>query len=325
MAQSRLSRRVAVAALGAGMFGGATADALAIFDANASRLKPLSDPPYIPPTSVSTVNDLYSRMTAGIRVDGQGPFDFLVDTGANQSVISTELAQALNLPVNASALVNGVAGGLMAPTTFAVLDVAGHRKPGAAFSVLPEAAIGGKGLLGLDHLGGQRLTLDFRMRALRIEAAGRVWGSGRDVVVRGSRVSGQLTLVDADLSGMKIAAFIDSGAQNTIGNRALRSLAIQRQVMGVWLPTTIISATGQSLSADIAALPNLRLGGIRFPNWPVAFADLHTFDMWNLNDRPAILLGIDILSRFEAVSIDFARDEVRFRMPGAVGAMIERT
>jgi hypothetical protein len=36
--------------------------------------------------------------------------------------------------------------------------------------------------------------------------------------------------------------------------------------------------------------------------------------MWNMIDKPAILLGVDILSRFQYVCLDFARDEVRFRL-----------
>jgi hypothetical protein len=37
--------------------------------------------------------------------------------------------------------------------------------------------------------------------------------------------------------------------------------------------------------------------------------------MWDLTRTPAILLGVDVLSRFEYVSLDFARAEVRFRLP----------
>jgi predicted aspartyl protease len=326
MAGSRLSRRQAVFAAGAAVLCAASADAVAIYDAQASRLKPLSDPPYVPPRSIGAVADIYSRMTAGVRVAGQGPFDFVVDTGANQSVISAELAARLDLPVNPPAPLNGVAGVMMAPTTFAVLDIAGHRKPGAAFSILPEAALGAQGLLGLDHLGGQRLTLDFRTPSVRIETAGRLWNAGHDVVVRGRQVSGQLTLVDADIAGLKITAFIDSGAQSTIGNMALRQLAADRgRALGAWATTPIVSATGQTIEAELANLPHLRLGGVRLPNWPVAFADLHTFRMWNLVDRPAILVGVDILSRFESVSLDFVRDEVRFRLPSVEGAMVTTT
>jgi hypothetical protein len=46
----------------------------------------------------------------------------------------------------------------------------------------------------------------------------------------------------------------------------------------------------------------------------VVFADLHTFRIWNLIDRPAILIGIDILSQFQTVALDFPRSEVRLQM-----------
>ena len=325
MATSRLSRRQAVCAAGASLLCAPSAEAVPIFDAQASRIKPLVDPPYVPPRSISAVADIYSRMTAGVRVSGAGPFPFVVDTGANQSVISAELAARLGLPINPDAPLNGVAGVMMAPTTYAVLDIAGRRKPGAAFSILPGAALGGQGLLGLDHLGGQRLTLDFKTPSIRIETAGRMWNAGNDVVVKGRQVSGQLTLVDADIAGLKITAFIDSGAQNTIGNMALRALAAERHPVGAWYPTPIVSATGQTIEAELASLPNLRIGGVGMPNWPVAFAELHTFRMWNLVDRPAILIGVDILSRFESVSLDFYRNEVRFRLADNDGAVVTTT
>ena len=61
--------------------------------------------------------------------------------------------------------------------------------------------------------------------------------------------------------------------------------------------------------------PRLRIGGLQFPAWSVAFADLHTFKLWDLVSRPAILIGVDILSRFATVCLDFRRDEVRLRLP----------
>ena len=91
-----------------------------------------------------------------------------------------------------------------------------------------------------------------------------------------------------------------------------------------WNDVAIISATGQTIGAQTATLPRLRIGGLQFPAWAVAFADLHTFKLWNLLDRPALLLGVDALSRFEAVSLDFARDEVRFRLPKAPPRTAER-
>ena len=117
---------------------------------------------------------------------------------------------------------------------------------------------------------------------------------------------------------MPLTAFIDSGAENTIGNMALRQLALARNPTARWTMTPIVSSTGQTIMAEIADLPSLRVGGMGLPNWPVAFADLHTFAMWDMVKQPAILIGVDILSRFEYVCLDFARSEVRFRLPQQV-------
>ena len=48
------------------------------------------------------------------------------------------------------------------------------------------------------------------------------------------------------------------------------------------------------------------------------FADLHIFKLWKLNDRPAILIGIDVLRHFHDVTLDFARRQVIFTpaLPG---------
>jgi hypothetical protein len=37
--------------------------------------------------------------------------------------------------------------------------------------------------------------------------------------------------------------------------------------------------------------------------------------MWNMVDSPAILIGVDVLSRFETVCLDFRKNEVGFRLP----------
>jgi predicted aspartyl protease len=261
------------------------------------------------------VADLFRRMTVAIRINDAGPFAFVVDTGANQSVISTELAVQLNLPKGPSVQLNGVAGVQDAQTTTARLTIGKRVFPNAAMSILPAAAIGGAGVLGLDSLGNQALTLDFARKTLRIETQ---MSNSRDpsaISMKATRRDGQLTLVDADLAGVPLVAFLDSGAQSTIGNLALRQVAFKRNPKTIWAQTPIISATGQTILAEVADLPSLRVGGIRVPNWPVAFADLHTFQLWKLIDRPAILIGVDIMSRFEYVCLDFARGEVRFRLP----------
>ncbi len=315
MAQGAFTRRRFATLIGAGTLCSGSAWGAVIEVKTGTRLAPLVDQTYVPPISLSTVADLYRRMTAPVGINGAGPFAFVVDTGANQSVISEELAAQLGLARGALEPLNGVAGVQDAPTTRAMLQIGGRGESDVVFSVLPAKAIGGAGMLGLDRLEGQELTLDFQGETLRIKAPGRLWRDPADIAVKASRRDGQLTLVDADLAGIPLVAFLDSGAQNTIGNMALRSLALTRNPKSLWTDTPIVSATGQTIDAQMADLPQLRVGGLHLPNWPVAFADLHTFQMWDLTHKPAILLGVDVLSRFQSVCLDFARNEVRFRLP----------
>jgi predicted aspartyl protease len=313
-----IDRRRLAAFLGAGLIApGAAFGAVVINEPDsASRIPPPPDQAaYVPPADLKTIADIYRRMTAPIRVNGQGPFAFVVDTGANQSVISDELATQLNLTRGPVEPLNGVAGVQMTVTTVARLDVGDRQDADVTLSILPSAAIGGLGMLGLDRLEDQRLTLDFRDQRLRIEASRHAWRDPDDVAMKAHRRDGQLTLVDADLDGVPVVAFLDSGAQNTIGNMVLRELAITRSPTSFWTVVPILSATGQTINAEFADLPQLRVGGLHLPNWPVAFADLHTFELWDLTKTPAILLGVDVLSRFAYVSLDFARGEVRFRLP----------
>jgi hypothetical protein len=43
---------------------------------------------------------------------------------------------------------------------------------------------------------------------------------------------------------------------------------------------------------------------------------IHTFDYWGLTDRPALLIGADVLQKFRSVALDFKRGEFRFSMTG---------
>jgi predicted aspartyl protease len=279
-----------------------------------SRLARPTREDYVPPSDLKVVADIYRRMTVAVRINGGGPFGFVVDTGANQSVIARELAERLGLPIGPSAPLNGVAGVQVAPTTSARIEIGKRELPEQTLSLLPRAGIGGDGMLGLDSIGEAALTIDFVKKDLRIAAGKDNWRDPDAVAVKATRRDGQLTLVKVFLTGRPITAFIDSGAESTIGNLALRQMALTTNPKSQWTQTTIISSTGQTINAEMADLLNLRVGNLVVPVWPVAFADLHTFEMWGMIKEPAILIGVDILSRFDSVCLDFARDEVRFQM-----------
>jgi len=196
--------------------------------------------------------------------------------------------------------------------------------------VLPRARLGVDGLLGMDVLRGRRLAMDFRRSKVAITRSGpRPSAQPTRSVERNDPRNptffvparlrfGQLVIIDAEIAGARVTAFLDSGSQSTIGNGALRAAVARRNPYfsdGV-MKVQLLSATGQTASAELAAMPPLRLGGLLIGNVVTAFADLHIFDIWGLKDRPAILVGVDMLRQFNAVEIDYGLRAVTFRPPG---------
>ena len=55
-------------------------------------------------------NEMYNRMTVPVRLSGAGPFRFIVDTGANRTAISSELASRLKLSAGESGEMHSTTG-----------------------------------------------------------------------------------------------------------------------------------------------------------------------------------------------------------------------
>ncbi len=272
--------------------------------------------PNAPPENqiLETARDLYRRMTAPVMLNSQGPYFFVVDTGANQSVVASEIAASLALPSGPTLALHGVAGVEDTPTVVAAeVKVGSNLEKDVLMPMLPREAIGADGILGVDRLKEQRLTLDFKRHHLEIQKSHYEDVPPFTSSVKARQRSGQLTIVDADLGGIRVAAFLDSGAERTIGNPALLNLAVLRNPTSKFFETQVISVTGRTVLGQIAMLPVLRLGNVRLVDIAITFADLHIFQIWGL-ETPAVLVGMDALSVFNSVTLDFGRAEVWFEL-----------
>jgi predicted aspartyl protease len=259
---------------------------------------------------VKAGRDMSDRMTVPVMVNGQGPFPFVIDTGADRTVISAELAAQLGLKPGEPVILNDTGGVGVIPK----LGVGARELHDVSAPMLMASNLGAMGLLGIDSLRDQRMVMDFHARRMTVEAS-KPEHFGTDViVVQAHRRLGQLVLVDAAIGGEPIMVILDSGAQNSIGNFALRDL-LAHELDGQGLPVEVISVAGHTTPARFAVMPRIRVGGISMHNVPIAFADLHTFSEFDLNDQPAILLGMDVLRHFDRVAVDFGRKEVSFRFP----------
>ena len=261
--------------------------------------------------------DESQRLTVQVMVNDQGPFPFLVDTGANGSAISGGLVDRLGLARRGAVRVHGLAGSQTVDTVkIDTLRVGQRKHSGMMMSVVAGSDIGAAGLLGLEWLGNNSLTLDYKARTMHVGLALSA-PDAQTVVVKAHTKAGGLTLIDGVMPGARLQAFLDSGSTITVGNRAL--LAAAKRSNAIVLSAADInldSVTGQVLEGRPATLKSLTLGNMILSNVPLVIGSVHTFKYWGVDDQPTILIGSDILQQFETVALDFRRGEVRFRVSG---------
>jgi len=259
------------------------------------------------------------RLTVPVRLSGSGPYRFMVDTGSDRTAVSRELAEKLKLQAGDSAVVHGIAG-ILAVATASVPELQLTRKQVKVVDapLLEGANIGADGILGVDSLRSQRIMFDFEAHTLSIvpSAVPDFREEPGTIVVQGHRRNGRLIVTEATANDQAVTVVVDTGSQVTIGNAALRRALLKRKLLtGALQQVELESVTGQKIPGDYMFVRELDIGGIQLKGLAIVFADAHTFKQLNLNDRPALLLGMNAMRAFKKVSIDFANRRLRVIVP----------
>lgn len=288
----------------------------------ATNLEAVSGIPKVDNTTqteqVGFKNDQTDRMTVSVHVSGAGPFQFLVDTGADHTAISRELAGRLGLARTDGASMHTVAG-ISAVTTADVPDLELTSKPVRVRDapVLDAAAMGADGILGIDSLRSQRVEFDFEGKTMSIvpSAVREVQDEPGTIVVKAARKNGRLLFTDARANGRGLTVVIDTGAQLSIGNEALRQQLLKHDLIDTAQKVQLQAVTGEMITGDYMFVRELEIGGVTIKNLAIVFADAHTFHKLDLDRRPALLLGMNAIRAFKKVSIDFASRKFRVVLP----------
>lgn len=266
---------------------------------------------------VNFKSDGNNRMTVPVRLSGTGPYDFLVDTGANRTVISRELAGRLKLPPGDQEQLHSVTG-VSTVSTVVLPDLELTRKAVKNIDapLLESANMGADGILGADSLSTQRVLFDFQGHKLSIvpSSAPDFRDEPGTIVIKGKRRNGRLILTDALIDGHRLTVVIDTGSEISIGNAALRRKLLGDRTVGSQ-QIELLSVTGETITGDYTFVPSLEIGGLSFRNLGLVFADAHTFKQLKLDDQPALLLGMNAIRAFKKVSIDFPRRKFRVVLP----------
>ncbi|MBO9601912.1 MAG: aspartyl protease family protein [Novosphingobium sp.] len=279
----------------------------------AATSAPLGQPPG-PVDVIRTAKEENDRLTVPVTVEGHGPYRFLIDTGAQATVLSRDLADRLGVADRKPATLIGMSS--RAQTEVAPVMELGLGRRSFYIETVPLVAqenIGdADGILGIDSLQEQRVLLDFKARTFSVADTGASGEDrGYDIVVRARRVLGQLVITDAEIDGVRVAVIIGTGAQGSVGN-----LALQEKLRGRdFGEAQMTDINGDMQSSSLKLARKVSIGRIGVNNIAIAFVDSPSFKALGLDRKPAMVLGMSELRLFKRVAIDFKQRKVLFDLP----------
>lgn len=262
--------------------------------------------------------DATRRMSVKVMVGGQGPFSFLVDTGAERTVIARELAERLGLVEGEKLRLATIGGSATVPSyRVAALQMSDLHLASVDAPAFFGRHIGAAGLIGVDMLEERRVLIDFRKESMQVletrKRARPIIHDEDAIVVTARNSAGRLILSDARLGGRRVDVIVDTGAQTSVGNLALQKLVTEKRANRFpFVATTLGAVTGEAVPAMRTAIKRIDVNGMDINDLPVSFADSQAFRALGLKDRPALLLGMDSLSLFDRIEIDFPNKRVVF-------------
>lgn len=263
--------------------------------------------------------DAQNRLTVETWLNDKGPYQFVIDTGADRSVIADDLAKTLGLASAEDVIVQGIARSL--PAQAVQLDnirMGQVRVNNLPMPVLPRSWLGADGYLGLDVIDRQAVTFDFVNHRLTVQPPdqqSRFLPMADQAVVRVNGSNGRLTAVNGSVDGVKAFAFVDSGAEITIGNTRLFN-EMQKQG-ATYINDDIIQllgVTGGAAEGRVARIERVKIGSLSFVHSALVISDLPVFDIWGLQDKPALFIGMNFLRQVASFTIDYGRKELHFKL-----------
>ena len=280
------------------------------------QLAPSEDqgPQYAEPTRL----DRAGRILARVEINGRGPYRFIIDTGANRSAVAPHVIQGLGLQAHAGdgRPLHGVTGSAVLPW----VDIDSLRAGGILLEPQPMPVLDGAvfadadGILGIEGFQNARIAVDFDRDRVEISESAKQRAPQGALRVRVRLKYGGLLVADGMVAGIPAHIIIDTGAEHSLGNAALHA-ALQQKVLrdGEGSRRTIIGATAETSSGLAVTVPSVKIGEVSLLNLSVTFGDLHVFQIWGLEDEPAILVGMDLIGTLQRFIVDYKRQEIHLQ------------
>jgi predicted aspartyl protease len=257
-----------------------------------------------------------------VEVNDEGPFEFILDTGAGTSLLSPELGQKLGIKIIGSK--EGKSAGGSVSVSLAKVDslAVGSTKLNDVDVGLVDLShigrtVGAKidGDLGYNVLKHFRITLDYRRNEIRFDDPKRFELAGQStaltkVPMRLASPAKPLILVDVFVNGRGPFQFaIDTGTSTTAITPELA------QQLGV-ASSPIGAATTGGAQVDVTAgvLRSLQVGGARINDTSVVVADFFAMLSAAVGAKLDGLVGYNFLRNYK-VALDYPNETLSLFTP----------
>lgn len=269
-----------------------------------------------PRYAAPTLRDRIGRVWAPVVINGRGPYRLVLDTGATRSAIIQQVVNNLGIPVAqlASVRVTGVTGSALVPSVpVNSMQVGELFMDATSLPVVADVFGGAQGVLGTEGLSDKRILIDFgHDRVSIMRSRGQLDRRGFETLSL-RQLRDHLLALDVRVGGIRAKAIVDTGAQVSIGNTALRAALARRGKKDV-TKEEIEGVTLDVAHGDMMLAPQIEVGSLRFNGVYITYGDMYIFDRWQLMNEPTLVLGMDVLGTVDVLVIDYRLRELQVRL-----------
>jgi predicted aspartyl protease len=252
-----------------------------------------------------------------VRVNGDGPFQFILDTGAGTSLLSSDLAKKLKIKIISTK--EGQSAGGKISVSLAKIDslAVGQAKlddvdVGIVDLTHIGKTIGTKidGDVGYNFLKHFRITIDYHDCEIRLDEPRRIERLGRsaktEVPMRLASLAKPLLLVDVHVNGHGPYQFaIDTGTSTTaIAPELAQQVGLKSSPVGP------LTTGGAQVNVTAGTLESFQIGRAGVDDLIVVVADFFAMLSQAVGAKLDGIVGYNFLRNFRVV-IDYPREKFR--------------
>ncbi len=242
-------------------------------------------------------------------VNGKGTVPFILDTGADESLIYDWFARQQGLQPGKATSVEGMTGATMMPTyQLDSISVDGRTIRNLKVSGLPDRkdAEIAAGVAGNDLMDGSIATFDYSCRTVTLTpkpTSMRKLLTSKAVMIDGGTVidGTQLTL-PVTLNGVAGTAILDTGSRGTeINPLFARAAHLDTDGSAFGRGETLYGAAASATETREGKVEAISFAGRTVKGLTVRIADLSVFGSFGMGDKPAMILGINAMRTLRLV------------------------